>query len=80
MLNLNNIKNIDETHSFIMLMSNFLLNVSNSDRRDMVPLEPIISHMAPAGYIFDNFARSIIASVCPARTRTPPCSYLSGKR
>ena len=44
----------------------------------MVPSSFMISQMTPAGYNPASLARSTTASVCPARTRTPPGRALMG--
>src|SRR5712675_2241577 len=47
-------------------------NSIRSGTRAMLPSSFMISQMIPAGTIPANRARSTEASVCPARTRTPP--------
>ena len=46
----------------------------------MVPSSFMISHITPAGYNPESFARSTDASVWPARTKTPPSLALKGNR
>ena len=45
----------------------------------MVPSSFMISQMTPEGLRPDMRARSTAASVCPARTRTPPSRATRGK-
>jgi len=46
--------------------------------RAISPSSRMISQMTPAGYNPARRARSTAASVCPARTRTPPCLARKG--
>src|ERR671937_806024 len=50
-----------------------------SGTRAIVPSSFMISHTTPAGISPANRARSTAASVCPARTSTPPSRARSGK-
>ena len=51
----------------------------SSGRRAIEPSGWSTSHSTPAGYRPASRARSTVASVCPARLRTPPCCAISGK-
>jgi hypothetical protein len=53
-------------------------NFVSSGTRAIVPSSFMISQMTPAGYRPAMRARSTAASVCPARTSTPPDSARSG--
>ncbi len=56
----------------------FLANLVSSGTRAIVPSSFMISQMTPAGYRPAMRARSTAASVCPARTITPPSRARSG--
>ena len=63
-------------HSFSLC---WLLNSTRSGSRAIEPSSFIISQMTPAGCSPASRARSTLASVCPARRRTPPSFARSGK-
>ena len=54
-------------------------NSMSSGTRAMVPSSLMISQMTPEGLSPAMRARSTLASVCPARTSTPPERARSGK-
>mmetsp|Transcript_8253 Transcript_8253/g.16549 ORF Transcript_8253/g.16549 Transcript_8253/m.16549 type:complete len:223 (-) Transcript_8253:259-927(-) len=56
----------------------FLENSNNSGVLDIVPSSFTISHNTPAGAQPAKRDRSTEASVCPGRTKTPPCRHLNG--
>ena len=57
----------------------FLRNSTSSAKRAIVPSSCKISQSTPAGCRPANCARSIAASVCPARRNTPPSFARNGK-
>src|SRR5678815_1120025 len=52
---------------------------ASSGARAIEPSGCRTSHSTPAGYRPASCARSTVASVWPARLRTPPCCAMSGK-
>ena len=56
----------------------FLAKVASCGNRAIVPSVFMISQMTAAGWRSAIRARSTLASVCPARRRTPPCFARSG--
>ena len=56
----------------------FFANFVSSGTRAIVPSSFMISQMTPAGYKPAIRARSTAASVCPARTMTPPMRARNG--
>jgi hypothetical protein len=57
----------------------FRANFVSCGTRAIVPSSFMISQITPAGYKPAIRARSTAASVCPARTNTPPSRARSGE-
>ena len=58
--------------------SNFLATSTNCGKRAMLPSSFMISTITPAGLKPAKRAKSIAASVCPVRRKTPPCLAVRG--